>query len=75
MSYVVVDEHLGHLGINWDKWSTIQPSTATDHRYSLMFLLENSLTQLDAVVIGLLSNSIFDLFTKPIVATNIEIHN
>ena len=50
MSNVIIGGHFNFADINWDLWPTTKPSTATDHRYFLKFLLENSLSQLAKVV-------------------------
>ena len=76
MSNVIIGGDFNFADINWDSWSTTKPSTATDHRYFLKFLLEKSLSQLVKVVTWPLSNSILDLITttNPNLVNNIETH-
>ena len=76
MSNVIIGGDINLADINYDSWSTTISSTATDHRYFLKFLLENSLSQLAKVVTRPLSNSILDLLTttNPNLVNNIEIH-
>ena len=76
MSNVVIGGDFNFADINWDSWSTTKPSAATDHRYFLKFLFENSLSQVVMVVARLLSNSILDLLTttNPSLLNSIETH-
>ena len=76
MSTVIISGDINFANINWDSWSTTRPSTPTDHRYFLEFLLENLLRQLVKMVTLPLSNSIPDLLTttNPNQVNNIETH-
>ena len=73
-SNIIIDGDFNFADINLDSWSTTKPSTATDHRYFLKFLLENLLSQLAKVVTQPLSNRILDLLTmtNPNLVNNIE---
>ena len=74
MSNVIIGGDYNFADINWDLWSATKPSTATDHRYFLKFLLQNSLLQLVKVVTWPLCNSILDSITtkNPNLVNNIE---
>ena len=76
MSDFIIVGAFNFAGINWDSWFITKPSTATDHRYFLKFLLEKSLSQLGKVVTRPPSISILDLFTttNPNLDDNIETH-
>ena len=63
MPNVIIGGDINFADMNWDSWSTTKPSSATDHRYFLKFLLEHSLSQMVKVDSRPSSNSILDLPT------------